>query len=66
MDHGDDSNQLRHDTNSVAEEASATGQRFKGAVKNAAGEAFNDQKMEEKGERENAAGRGRQKKNDAA
>jgi uncharacterized protein YjbJ (UPF0337 family) len=65
MDHRDDSNQQRHDPNSVAEETSATGQRFKGAVKNAAGEAFNDQKLEDKGERENAAGRERQQKNDA-
>jgi uncharacterized protein YjbJ (UPF0337 family) len=65
MDHRDDSNQQRHDPNSVAEETSATGQRFKGAVKNAAGEAFNDQELEDKGERENAAGRERQQKNDA-
>ncbi len=65
MDHRDDSNEQRHDPNSVAEEASATGQRFKGAVKKAAGEVLNDQEMEEKGERENAAGRERQQKNDA-
>jgi uncharacterized protein YjbJ (UPF0337 family) len=65
MDHRDDSNRQRHDPNSVAEETSATGQRFKGAVKNAAGEAFNDQELEDKGERENAAGRERQEKNDA-
>ncbi len=65
MDHPDDSNRQRHDPNSVAEETSAAGQRFKGAVKNAAGEAFNDKEMEDKGERENAAGRDRQKKNDA-
>ena len=65
MDHRDDSNRQRHDPNSVAEETSATGQRVKGAVKNAAGEAFNDQEMEDKGERENAAGRERQQKNDA-
>jgi uncharacterized protein YjbJ (UPF0337 family) len=65
MDHRDDSNQARHDPDSIAEETSATGQRFKGAVKNAAGEVSGDEEMEEKGERENAAGRDRQQKNDA-
>ena len=67
MDHDrpDDSNQNRHTPGSVREEASATGQRVKGAVKNAAGELINDQSLEEKGERENAAGKDRQKKNDA-
>ena len=64
MDHRDDSNAPRHDPG-VVEETSATGQRFKGAVKNAAGEVLNDQELEEKGERENAAGRDRQRKNDA-
>jgi len=34
-------------------------------VKNAAGEVLGDEEMEEKGERENAAGRDRQQKNDA-
>ena len=67
MDHDrpDDSNQNRHKPDSVREEASATGQRVKGALKNAAGELINDQSLEEKGERENAAGKDRQKKNDA-
>jgi uncharacterized protein YjbJ (UPF0337 family) len=67
MDHDrpDDSNQQRHDSNSVAEETSATGQRVKGAVKNAVGDAIDDEQMEEKGARENAAGKDRQKKNDA-
>ncbi len=66
MDHDrpDDSNAPRHE-NSVAEETSATGQRIKGAVKNAAGELIGDEKLERKGERENAAGIDRQKKNDA-
>lgn len=67
MDHDrpDDSNAPRHDRNSVAEEVSATGQRVKGAIKNAAGELVDDERLEEKGERENAAGIDRQRKNDA-
>ena len=64
-DRPDDSNQQRHATNSVAEETSATGQRVKGAIKEAVGDAIDDDEMEEKGERENAAGKIRQKKNDA-
>jgi uncharacterized protein YjbJ (UPF0337 family) len=64
-DRPDDSKQNRHDPGSVREEASATGQRFKGAVKNAAGELIDDERLEEKGERENEAGRERQKRNDA-
>jgi uncharacterized protein YjbJ (UPF0337 family) len=67
MDHDrpDDSNAPRHTPGSVAEEASATGQRIKGAVKDAVGELTDDERLEEKGERENAAGINRQKKNDA-
>lgn len=67
MDHDrpDDSNAPRHDRNSVAEEVSATGQRVKGAVKNAAGDLVDDERLEDKGERENAAGIDRQRKNDA-
>ena len=64
-DHPDDSNRNRHTPGSVAEETSATGQRVKGAMKNAAGELINDQELENKGERENAAGKDRQKRNDA-
>ena len=66
MDHDrpDDSNARRHD-NSVAEETSATGQRIKGAVKDAAGHLTNNESLERKGESENAAGIDRQKKNDA-
>jgi len=66
MDHDrpDDSNARRHD-NSVAEETSATGQRIKGAFKDAAGELTGDEALEDKGERENAAGKDRQRKNDA-
>ena len=67
MDHDrpDDSNAPRHDRNSVAEETSATGQRIKGAIKDAAGDLTDNERLEDKGERENAAGRDRQRKNDA-
>jgi uncharacterized protein YjbJ (UPF0337 family) len=67
MDHDrpDDSNAPRHDRNSVAEETSATGQRIKGAIKDAAGELTDNESLENKGERENAAGIDRQRKNDA-
>jgi uncharacterized protein YjbJ (UPF0337 family) len=67
MDHDrpDDSNARRHDKDSVAEETSATGQRVKGAIKDAAGEISGDEALEDKGERENQAGKDRQKKNDA-
>jgi uncharacterized protein YjbJ (UPF0337 family) len=64
-DRPDDSNQQRHATNSVAEETSATGQRVKGAIKEAVGDAIDDEEMEDKGARENAAGKDRQRKNDA-
>ena len=50
---------------SVAEETSATGQRVKGAIKEAVGDAIDDEAMENKGARENAAGKDRQRKNDA-
>jgi len=67
MDHDrpDDSNAPRHKPGSVAEETSAVGQRIKGATKDAVGELTGDEELEEKGERENAAGRDRQRKNDA-
>ena len=64
-DRPDDSNAPRHQPGSVAEETSATGQRIKGAIKDATGEVTGDEALEEKGERENAAGRDRQRKNDA-
>lgn len=64
-DRPDDSAKPRHDQGSVAEETSATGQRVKGAIKDAAGELTGDERLEEKGERENAAGKARQQKNDA-
>ena len=65
FDRPDDSNQPRHKPGSIAEEVSATGQRIKGATKNAVGEVFDDEELEDKGARENAAGKDRQKKNDA-
>jgi uncharacterized protein YjbJ (UPF0337 family) len=67
MDHDrpDDSDAPRHKPGSVREETSATGQRVKGAAKDAAGAITGDDELEDKGERENAAGRDRQKKNDA-
>jgi uncharacterized protein YjbJ (UPF0337 family) len=64
-DRPDDSNAPRHDRNSVAEETSAAGQRIKGAMKDAVGDATDNESLEEKGERENAAGVDRQRKNDA-
>jgi uncharacterized protein YjbJ (UPF0337 family) len=64
VDNPDDSNARRHD-NSVAEEVSATGQRIKGGLKNAAGELLGDERLEKKGERESRAGLDRQRKNDA-
>ncbi len=64
-DRPDDSNAPRHQPGSVAEETSATGQRIKGAVENAAGELTDNDSLERKGERENAAGIDRQRKNDA-
>jgi uncharacterized protein YjbJ (UPF0337 family) len=65
IDRPDDSNAPRHATNSVSEETSATGQRVKGAIKEEVGDALDDEAMEEKGARENAAGKDRQRRNDA-
>ena len=65
VDRPDDSNAPRHDQGSVAEETSATGQRIKGATKEAVGEVTGNERLEEKGDRENEAGRDRQKSNDA-
>jgi uncharacterized protein YjbJ (UPF0337 family) len=64
-DRPDDSNAPRHDSGSVREEASAAGQRVKGAAKEAIGELVDDERLEDKGERENEAGKDRQKRNDA-
>ena len=64
-DRPDDSNAPRHKPGSVREETSATGQRIKGAAKDVLGDMTGNDSLEDKGERENAAGRDRQKKNDA-
>ena len=64
IDRPDDSKARRH-ANPIAEETSATGQRVKGAIKEEVGDMIDDEEMEEKGARENAAGQIRQKKNDA-
>ena len=64
-DRPDDSNAPRHKPDSVREEASAVSQRVKGATENAVGEITGDERLEDKGERENEAGTDRQKNNDA-
>ena len=64
-DRPDDSSENRHAPGSVREETSGTGQRFKGAVKREVGDAIDDEQMEEKGARENEAGKERQRRNDA-
>ena len=64
-DRPDDSNEPRHKPDSVREEASAIGQRVKGATKDAVGDMTDDESLEDEGERENEAGKDRQKKNDA-
>ena len=64
-DRPDDSAKNRHAPGSVSEEVSGTGQRFKGAVKREVGDAIDDEQMEEKGARENEAGKERQRRNDA-
>jgi uncharacterized protein YjbJ (UPF0337 family) len=51
--------------NSVSEEASALGQRAKGAAKDAFGAATGNESLEREGERQNAEGRRRQAENDA-
>ncbi len=48
---------------SLSEEASALGQRVKGAAKDAYGAATGDEQMEREGERENAQGNARQEAN---
>ena len=64
-DRPDDSDKNRHAPGSVSEEVSGTGQRFKGAVKREIGDAMDDEEMEDKGARENEAGKERQRRNDA-
>jgi uncharacterized protein YjbJ (UPF0337 family) len=65
IDRPDDSAAPKHAPDSIAEETSATGQRFKGGVKEVVGDIANDKGMQDKGARENAAGKERQRKNDA-
>src|SRR5262245_15141733 len=48
---------------SIREEASALGDRAAGAVKDKAGEVFDDPALERRGEEQNAAGRARQEAN---
>ena len=64
IDRPDDSPAAKH-ANPLGEETSATGQRVKGAIKEEVGDAIDDEEMEDKGARENEAGKERQKKNDA-
>jgi uncharacterized protein YjbJ (UPF0337 family) len=53
----------RKNDDSVREEASAFGQRVKGAVKDATGDVLDNERLEREGERENAVGRARQATN---
>jgi uncharacterized protein YjbJ (UPF0337 family) len=53
----------RDDDDDLSEEASATGQRAKGAAKDAWGAVTGNERLEREGERENAAGRQRQAQN---
>ena len=59
------SNDNRRPNDSVSEEASAIGQRVKGAVKDGVGAVSGNDALEREGERENAEGRRRQAQNDA-
>jgi uncharacterized protein YjbJ (UPF0337 family) len=54
----------RKDDETIKEEASALGQRMKGAAKDAAGAMTGNRSMEREGERENAEGRARQASNE--
>lgn len=63
-DRPDDSAEPRHKPDSLREEVSGAGQRAKGAAKEAFGDMTDDAATEEKGARENEAGRQRQAKND--
>jgi uncharacterized protein YjbJ (UPF0337 family) len=54
-----------HGEGTIREEASAAGQRMKGAVKDATGAITGNERLESEGERENAQGRMRQAQNDA-
>ena len=54
----------RRADDTVSEEASAFGQRAKGAVKDAVGATTGNETLEREGERDNAEGRSRQSRND--
>ncbi len=56
--------QGKYKDDSVAEEASALGERMKGAAKDGIGAVTGNQSLEREGERENAEGRARQANND--
>lgn len=58
-------NDNRRPDGSVAEEASAFGQRVTGAVKDGVGATTGNESLEREGERQNAEGRRRQAENDA-
>ncbi len=58
-------NDKKHPDDSVSEEASALGQRVKGAAKDGAGSITGNDRLEREGERENVEGRERQSQNDA-
>ena len=66
IDRPDDSHANRHAKDSISEETSATGQRVKGAIKEEVGDMIDDEEMEDKGARENEAGKERQRRNDGA
>ena len=57
-------NDNKRSDDSVSEEASAFGQRVKGAVKDGAGAITGNESLEREGERENAEGRDRQRRNE--
>ena len=58
-------NENTRSDDSISEEASAIGQRVKGAVKDGVGATTGNTSLEREGERENAEGRKRQAENDA-
>ena len=57
-------NDKKYPDDSVSEEASAFGQRVKGAAKDGVGAITGNESLEREGERENAEGRARQGRND--
>src|SRR5688500_20223091 len=54
----------KHRDDTLSEEASALGQRVKGAAKDGLGALTGNERLEREGERENAEGRPRQPRND--